>query len=380
MKEASQSLSSLLVLFNELGSFFRASRNAVLRSASMTIKSSDMDITANIGIDFDEKCCELVVYVSKDTTGYYVIDICLEYLRIHRKEGCSSGNEYLDAINIMLDEFFSQTRIFESLPIRRIFFKVGVDVSSLPGFPTVIVTSVMKYVTQVLSMYDGVLRELDLRTLTIGELIDMKGLTVFQKADIVDFYEKVIRIDFPTMYDGSMRVKDFAYLVLGGRGEVEKLIHKLISKLWYCEFVQCFITPEMEMSSYDVDHAITFPRISLGIVTLLTRDDYSTWYMKRLKLSVCSKSLPPDLEARVRAHQNERFVEVVPELFRKYFVSDNRTVRETLMEGINTMRTNRQFTYFDVIPFNFTREECNYYEDIEPYFFYDVCRNIYLRP
>lgn len=355
-EEVLDPISSELVLFCQENS------NSALQSAEVDVTNSE------IKIDLDDKCCELVVRADKNLNEEYVIEICLEYLRIHRSEGCRSGNEYLEAINVLLDGFFvTLTSLLKPLPIRRVFFKVKLDVASIPGFSSTRFSDSMLEET----------KDVDL-DITLSELIGSKRLTVFQNPDVVDFYEKVLRLDFPSIYHGSIRVSELAHLIYtwSRSGEAANVVRNLLCKLWYDEIFPS-ITTRVETDEQDSFSTIYFSPINLGLVTLLTRDDAKTWYMNKLHLSLCDNTYgvrsSNEFETKIRAHQNTPITDFVKPR-QKYFPNETRTVREVLFDIMTRLRANRRMTYYDAFVYQMINDKK--YDDLNSYF-ENVCRDIY---
>ncbi len=347
---------------SELNSFCRTSSNDALKSASIEIENSE------IKIDLDEQCCELAVRANKNLNEEYVIEICLEFLCIHRTTGCRAGNEYLDAINVLLDEFFTTSvKRLDPVPIRRVFFKVELDAATIQGFQDVHFTESMLQATKNV--------ELDL---TLSELIGTKRLTFSRQPDIVKFFTKVIRVDFPSIYQGSIRVNELAKLIYSWsrKKSDDNIVHSLLCKVWYNEILPNIddVVTEEEDTEY---YAIHFVPINLGLVTLLTRDDAKTWYMNKLHLNLCDNTLgvraSDELDSKVRTYQNTRFVDLFKLEEKIYLEDETRTVREVLLDMMTRLRANKKMTYFDAFLYHLIHTK---FTSLDPYF-HNVCRDIY---
>jgi hypothetical protein len=235
--------------------------------------------------------------------------------------------------------------------------------------------------------------------MTLHDLIDANIiLDPTSMPETADFWNYVVRVDYPTIYDGSMRLSGFARIVskeyIDDDDEEDEdegidaipLKVNLLRKYWYDHIIRPLmknwdiVQMEEITEPWDNDE-INFYAFDLGMATLLSRDDCKTWYMKHLGLSLCnsdgSVADQTAMEERVRRFQSEPFVNAVPQDARKYFTSPSihsMTTKQTVLQAMTTMRSLKYMTFFDVLRVSFVNHEDNFhFESLEPYFS-NVCR------
>ena len=378
----------------QLLDFFRRSPHEALQRAEV---QEDGNVL-NIRMDIDDRhhaCCELSVHFLHGN----VIRVVLEELRISRSVGCRRGNDYLEAINYTLEHYFT------SLQGQRVYFEVQYDISSMKALSDVEITTSMKMVTTLISKgeameyLNGTTR--DFYGLKLADLIRMRLVRdPLQDTDLVDFWNYVMRQDYPKIYDGSIRVSELASIALRELLSVDFtdpepvegtyycpwIVHQLLKKYWYGDVLPSLMFGariEIPRGRPLPPKVIKYEIIDLGLVTLLSREDFKTWYMARLNLSLCDKSgqgLPnaSELQEAVVRLQSEPFVQVVPRVFRKYFHTILST-KHTVLQCMQNFRARKHLTFYEAMQMFFINWQQNkHFEEIMPYFI-NVCRTLSVR-
>jgi hypothetical protein len=361
--------------------FFASSAHAALRGGQVQVEGTDIDVN----LDVDENglaCCELTVYTSTsdDVDDAYTILIVLSMLRISRSDGCRSGNEYLRAVRDMIDHFFIRSNpVFEDIPIRRMSFKVEDDMSTLTVIEPLHITTYMYDTTTKISNME-VVNGLDFHSMKLSELLHTQpGYTFGQDRDVSDFWSYVIREDLPDVYQGSVRVSRLAGMVLHGVAGFERVSYQLFCKIWFHHILPLVIgrkkhTPRGKLSKQyndahddpdDPDY-IKFNyeyTVELGVITLLSRDDFKTWYMHHLNLSVCDDSFGPidskEMDDEVRAVQETPFVDIVPTQFKKYFGTMRTPTKQVVLQCMTNMRVHKRLTYYEYLQLSMVKSKYN---------------------
>ncbi len=349
-------------------SFFESSPHEALHGGQVDVYLTDLDMK----FDVDEKglaCCELTLDIESDINdpSKYTIHIVLDRLRISRSEGCRSGNEYLHAVRYLIDEFFKRSNpVFEDMPIQRMVFQVDDDVASLFVIEPLNITKYMYDVTSKIANME-VVNGLDFHSMKLSELFS--GYNPGQERDVSDFWSYVIREDLPHVYDGSVRVSRLASMVLRGVPGFERVPYELLCKVWYHHILPLAIGRKKDhmprgilSQAYKDEHDdpndpdyikldYEYP-IELGVVTLLSRDDFKTWYMHHLDLSVCDGFGPIDsekMDEKVRKVQETPFVDICPPQFQKYFRTIRTPVKGIVLQCMTNMRVHKRLTYYEYL-------------------------------
>lgn len=379
-------------LEEQLLDFFRRSPHEALQQAEV---QEDGNVL-NIRMDIDDRhhaCCELSVHFLPK----HVIQLVLDELRLSRSVGCRRGNDYLEAINYTLEHFFT------SLPGKRVYFEVRNDISSMKALSDVEITTSMEMVTTLISRgesleyLDGSTREF--YGLTMTDLIRTRLVRdPLRDADLVDFWKYVMRQDYPKMYDGSIRVSQLASIVLENVGSTDFadpdpdegtfycswIVHNLLKKYWYGDVLPHLMfgarieKPRGRMMASKV---LMYEIIDLGLVTLLSREDFKTWYMAHLNLSLCDRSgqglsNASELQESVARLQSEPFIQVVPRVFRKYFHTIDVTTKDRVLECMQNLRARKRLTFYEALQIFFINWQQNkHFHTIMPYF-HNVCRTV----
>ncbi len=379
--------------------FFQSSSHDALKEASdVRIESTEIDID----LDVNERglpCSELTVFVTADrTTRDYTIRIVLNSLRIARTEGCRSGNEYLAAIRYMIDTFFTRTNpIFEGMPIRRMYFEVEEDVATIQGLETLRVTKRMYDATTSVSKGE-VVNGVDFYGMRLSKFFTDHNYNPGADPDVANFWSYVVRSDLPEVYEGGVRVSRLAEIVLTNTVGLSSIVHWLLRKIWYHGLLPLIIEPrhilrgnvpadyeDAHADPNDPDHirtTIRFPPVRLGIMTLLSRDDFQTWYMYHLNLSPCDEEGgaldATDMNAAVRTLQETPFIDAVPAGFKPYFSMDRHaTTKDVVLRCVANMRARRRLTYFEYLQlYLIDPEHNNHFEDVFTDYLNHVCREL----
>lgn len=353
-------------------SFCASSPNEALREVEVYLEGNEMEI--NLDVDAtDRACCEITMTVDTDFNEDYTIKISLQKLRISRSEGCRSGNEYLGAIREMLEHFFTHSNpLFASMPIRRMYFEVEEDVSSIRGVEPVHITNFMYDTTVEISRGNG-------------NFYNPKLSELLQDRDVADFWSYVVRDTFD--------VRELANIVLTNRMGLEEFVYRLLCKFWYHDVLPQIVEPSLiprgKISTNDDDDSddpgfihsqIDLGRINLGLITLLSREDFKTWYMARLNLSLCDERGLVDaseLEAAVRRFQSEPFVNAVPDSFRRYFEhAPSLTTKDVVLQCMGNLRARKRLSYFEALQMYMIDFKHNHHFDALKPYFTNVCRNL----
>ncbi len=396
-------------LTEALQTFFKESPYDSLKEANIRADRLTIEINLDTNEQGKKPCCVLTIYLGAS------IQIVLDEVRLQRSKGCKRGNEYLEMIRYVLENFFTPTNeLFTPYPSMRVFFQVKTDISELKGITDVKITSEKQKFTKL--VYEGKVAkytdgsEMDFHKMTLRDLIDARVLgNPLRIRKYADFWEYVVREDYPTIYDGSIRMRGFARIVSKEYIEEDdeeedddeedddeddeseyddqnELKTSLLRKYWYDHVLPKLMENWRSHATHvnnvwDADD-ILFYGFDLGMATLLSRDDYQTWYMKNLGLSLCNSHGYPhedenELKKSVRRIQSEPFVNVVPQEARKYFSSArirDMTTKETVLQAVTSMRSLKYMTFFDVLRTSFLnhQDNSNLYS-LEPYFD-NVCR------
>ncbi len=340
-------------------------------------------------IKLENPCCNIKITRRKQK-------VFVELLLLYVKDcdySALSGNDYLDMINLFLVDVFVQNADVQSLlrqkNIQKVIFTIPVDESEITAMPTLVVTDQMYRKAREIA--EG----------TSFESISLKQAEpqLWEEPKLKAFFHSVLRHDFPTIYDGSMSVKEFVDLVYNAR--LASIVFVLLRRMLF-EFVRA-VRPMGE----DISASMEEPyNMSLHLLSSLSRDDGKTWYMRKTGVGPCTRDtsspMPTDGEyvnednsnldlnesldpeeyvARIVEFQNSEFDIVLPEpkiVSRKYFepvLATRTTIRSIIQSFIDRSRTG-SLTYYDAVLYDAIVQYVNRVRLIDPYLDY-ACKTVW---
>jgi hypothetical protein len=338
-------------------------------------------------IKLENPCCYIKITRRKQK-------VFVELLLLYVKDcdySALSGNDYLDMINVFLDDVFVRNTDVQSLlrqkNIEKVIFTIPVDESEITSMPTLVIT-------------DRMYRKA--REITEGKTFESITLKeaepqLWQEPRLKAFFDSVLIHDFPTIYDGSMYVKEFVNLVYNAG--LSSIVFVLLRRMLY-EFVHV-IRPTDEDTSASMEEPY---KMSLHLLSSLSRDDGKTWYMRKTGVGPCTRDTsspmptggeyenednanldlkesldPEEYTARILEFQHSKFEVVLPEpkrVSRKYFESVfDLPIRSVIQSFIDRSRTN-SLTYYDAVLYDAIVQYVNRVQLIDPYLDY-ACKTVW---